>query len=156
MNGFGCAGELSSLDNGFTACLDRARSMIPLLRSAPDRIDAKNELTPHILNAMFDAGLFELLLPKTYGGAELKPAEFIQCVEAIAQGDAAGAGCMNQGSRCSMAAAYASPRCGVGGVGWQARRAGLGPRARRHGNPNKGGWRVTGTWTFSSGSRHAT
>ncbi len=154
-DGVGIEG-LSVADNTFAACLDRARSLIPLLRSAADRIDAANELPADVLDTMFDAGLFKLLLPKTFGGAELKPTEFIQCVEAIAQGDASAAWCMNQGSGCSMAAAFARPD--VANEVWGGKRdvlawgQGHGAKAIRI----AGGWRVTGTWTFGSGSRHAT
>ena len=137
-------------------CLLRAKSLIPLLQSAADRIDAQTELPPDVLDAMFDAGMFKLLLPRVYGGYELAPTDYIQCVEAIAQGDASAAWCMNQGSGCSMASAYVAPEVAMevwGGkrdvVAW-----GQGPGAKAV--RAAGGWRVTGTWSFASGSRHAT
>ena len=105
---------------------------------------------------MFDAGMFKLLLlPLAYGGYELKPADFIQCVEAIAQGDASVAWCMNQGSGCSMASAWLAPD--VAREVWGGKRDvlawGQGPNARAVRAP--GGWRLTGNWSFASGSRHA-
>ena len=63
---------------------------------------------------------------------------------------------MNQGSGCSMSSAYMEPE-------WAAhvfadRRAvlawGQGPGAKAI--RTEGGWRVTGVWTFASGSRHST
>jgi alkylation response protein AidB-like acyl-CoA dehydrogenase len=138
------------------ACIARARALIPLLQAAADRIDAKNELPPDVLDAMFDAGMFKLLLPRAYGGSELKPIDFIQCVEAIAQGDASVAWCMNQGSGCSMASAYMEPD--VAREIWGGRRDvvawGQGPGAKAF--RAEGGWLVTGTGSFASGSRHAT
>ncbi|MDR3533697.1 MAG: acyl-CoA dehydrogenase family protein [Rhodopila sp.] len=119
-------------------------------------MDAMTELPPDVLDAMFDAGMFKLLLPRAYGGAELKPTDFIQCVEAIAQGDASAAWCMNQASGCSMSAAYVAPA--VAREVWGGKRDvlawGQGPGAKAI--RADGGWRVTGTWTFGSGSRHAT
>jgi indole-3-acetate monooxygenase len=100
--------------------------------------------------------MFKLLLPRAFGGYELKPIDFIQCVEAIAEGDASVAWCMNQGFGCSMAAAYMASE--VAGEIWGGARdvvawgQGPGAKARR----TEGGWRVTGTWRFASGSRHAT
>jgi indole-3-acetate monooxygenase len=139
-----------------TACLTRARGLIPLLRDAADRIEAAAELPADVLDAMFDAGMFKLLLPRAFGGFELAPLEYIQCVEAIAEGDASAAWCMNQGSGCSMASAYVAPAVAReiwGGprdvVAW-----GQGPGAKAV--RAEGGWRVTGTWSFASGSRHAT
>src|SRR5277367_4780452 len=109
MNDLAGADPTAALDEVGAACIARARGLIPLLRSAADRIDATNELPPDVLDAMFDAGMFKLLLPRAFGGSELKPLDFIQCVEAIAEGDASVAWCMNQGSGCSMAAAYMEP-----------------------------------------------
>jgi alkylation response protein AidB-like acyl-CoA dehydrogenase len=156
MNDLAGADTTAPLDDTGSACIARARGLIPLLRSAADRIDANNELPPDVLDAMFGAGMFKLLLPRAIGGYELKPTDFIQCVEAIAEGDASAAWCMNQASGCSMAAAYLSPKVALeiyGGrrdvVAW-----GQGPGAKAI--RTDGGWRVTGTWSFASGSRHAT
>ena len=138
------------------ACIARAKALIPLLQAEARAIEAKYELTPAVLDAMHDAGLFRLLIPRVYGGFELKPSDYVQCVEAIAQGDASTAWCMNQGSGCSMSSAYLDPdvaREVFGGkrdvLAW-----GQGPGAKAI--RADGGWRVTGSWSFMSGSRHAT
>jgi alkylation response protein AidB-like acyl-CoA dehydrogenase len=134
----------------------RARQLAPLLDAAAPRIDAARELPPDVLDAMHAAGMFRLLVPRSIGGAELDPATYIQCVEAIASGDASVAWCMNQGSGCSMSAGYLAPdiaREVFGGerdvLAW-----GMGPGAKAI--RAEGGWRITGTWAFASGSRHAT
>lgn len=142
--------------NTGAACIAQARALIPLLQAAAPRIEATYELPPDVLDAMHDAGLFRLLLPKVYGGFELAPFDYVQCVEAIAQGDASVAWCMNQGSGCSMSAAYVAPE--IAREVWGGKRDvlawGQGPGARA--TRTQGGWRVTGTWSFASGSRHAT
>jgi alkylation response protein AidB-like acyl-CoA dehydrogenase len=139
-----------------TNYIARARAIAPLLEAAAPRIDAARALPSDVLDAMHGAGMFRLLVPRSIGGAELDPAIYIQCVEAIAAGDASVAWCMNQGSGCSMSAGYLAPdiaREVFGGerdvLAW-----GMGPGAKaiRAG----GGWRITGTWAFASGSRHAT
>ncbi|HUB14396.1 MAG TPA: acyl-CoA dehydrogenase family protein [Acetobacteraceae bacterium] len=134
----------------------RAQALIPLLQQAAPRIDAARELPPDVLEGMFSAGLFRLLVPHSCGGAELDPATFVQCVEAIAMGDASAAWCMNQGAVSMMAAAYmslAAARAAFGGerdvLAW-----GYGPNGRAM--RVDGGWRITGKWSFASGSRHAT
>jgi indole-3-acetate monooxygenase len=146
----------ATLDDIGAACLVRARKLIPVLQAAAGRIDAGNELPPDVLDAMFEAGTFKLLLPRAFGGYELRPADYIRCVEAIAEGDASAAWCMNQGSGCSMASAYMEPD--IAREIWGGRRDvvawGQGPGAKAI--RTDGGWRVTGTWSFASGSRHAT
>jgi len=139
-----------------TDYIARARKLAPLLSAAAPRIDAARELPTDVLDAMHAAGMFRLLVPRSIGGAELDPATYIQCVEAIASGDASVAWCMNQGSGCSMSAGYLAPdvaREVFGGerdvLAW-----GMGPGAKAI--RTDGGWRITGTWSFASGSRHAT
>ncbi len=134
----------------------RARKLAPLLTAAAPRIDVACELPGDVLDAMHADGMFRLLVPRSLGGAELDPATYIQCVEAIASGDASVAWCMNQGSGCSLSAAYLEPAAArevFGGkrdvLAW-----GQGPGAKAI--RTDGGWRVSGTWAFASGSRHAT
>jgi alkylation response protein AidB-like acyl-CoA dehydrogenase len=134
----------------------RARALIPLLQQAAPRIDAARELPSDVLDAMFAAGMFRLLVPHSCGGAELEPAAYVQCVEAIAMGDASAAWCMNQGAVSMMSAAYMgldAAREAFGGVrdvlAW-----GYGPNGKAM--RVEGGWRVTGKWSFASGSRHST
>ena len=150
-------GEAGATDNP----IGRAQALIPLLQQAAPRIDAARELPPDVLDGMFSTGMFStgmfrLLVPRSCGGAELDPATFVQCVEAIAMGDASAAWCMNQGAVSMMAAAYMpldAARDAFGGerdvLAW-----GYGPNGRAM--RVDGGWRVTGKWSFASGSRHAT
>jgi indole-3-acetate monooxygenase len=137
-------------------CIARARKLAPLLAEAAPRIDAARELPPDVLDAMHGAGMFRLLVPHSIGGAELDPASYIQCVEAIAGGDASVAWCMNQGSGCSMSAGYLEPKVAreVFGGDRDVLAWGMGPGAKAI--RTDGGWRITGTWAFASGSRHAT
>src|ERR1700758_2491816 len=87
----------------------RARTLTPLLAAAAPRIDAARELPRDVLDAMHAASMFRLLVPRSLGGSELDPVTYVQCVEAIAAGDASVAWCMNQGSGCSMSAGYLQP-----------------------------------------------
>lgn len=148
--------QLSAPTGAGNSPLARARALIPLLQQAASRIDAARELPSDVLDGMFSAGLFRLLVPRSCGGAELEPAIFVQCVEAIAMGDASAAWCMNQGAVSMMSAAYMpleAARAAFGGeredLAW-----GYGPNGRAV--RVDGGWRVTGQWSFASGSRHST
>ena len=133
----------------------RARTLIPLLAAAGPRIDAGRELPPEVVDAMHANRMFRLLVPRSLGGEELDPATYIQAVEAIAMGDGSAAWCMNQGSGCSMTAAYLDPPIAreVFGAPRDVLAWGQG-RTRAVKAP--GGWRVTGTSHFASGSRHST
>jgi len=134
----------------------RARRLAPLLAAAAARIDAARELPPDVLDAMHAEGMFRLLVPRSVGGAELDPATYVQCVEAIAGGDASVAWCMNQGSGCSMSAGYLAPEVAreIFGGARDVLAWGMGPGARAI--RVEGGWCISGNWAFASGSRHAT
>ncbi len=138
--------------------ISRAHALRPLLESAGPQIDAGCELPADVLDALFEARLFRMLLPHTFGGAELEPATFFQVVSEIAAGDASAAWCISQSAGCSMSAAYMDPAAAHRVFG-DARAAvawgySLGPQCRA--TPVKGGWQISGTWGFGSGNRHAT
>jgi alkylation response protein AidB-like acyl-CoA dehydrogenase len=132
-----------------------ARKLAPLLAAAAPRIEAACELPTDVLDAMHAHRMFRLLVPRSVGGAELDPATYIQCVEAIAGGDASVAWCMNQGSGCSLSAAYLTAEVAreVFGGARDVLAWGQGPDAMAI--STAGGWRISGTWSFASGSRHA-
>jgi alkylation response protein AidB-like acyl-CoA dehydrogenase len=139
-------------------CIARARQLAPTIAAAAERIETSRELPPELVSALHDARLFHMLVPRSLGGLEVSPVEYIQAIEEIAKADASTAWCVAQTSVCSTIAASLKPETGReiyvkdphGVLAW--------------GPPNKsgravaadGGVRVTGTWQFASGSRHAT
>ena len=83
--------------------------MRPLIEGAAPAIERDRALPQELRAALHDAGLFRLLLPRSYGGEEVEPATFVAAVEEIAKADASTAWCVAQGSGCSLAAAYLEP-----------------------------------------------
>jgi alkylation response protein AidB-like acyl-CoA dehydrogenase len=96
-----------------------------------------------------------LLLPRSLGGVELLPADFVPVIEEIAKSDASTAWCLNQASGCSMTAAYLKPEaaCEIFGGPRGILAWGPGPGTAR---VVDGGYRVTASWSFASGSHNAT
>ncbi|MBX6376465.1 MAG: acyl-CoA dehydrogenase family protein, partial [Acetobacteraceae bacterium] len=137
--------------------IERARSLVPLLDSAGPRIEAARELPPDVLEALFEADLFRVLLPRSLGGAELALRDFVVLTETVARGDASTAWCLCQGAVSAMSVAtYLEPAVTAelfdgprAVLAWGARH----DRARAV--PVEGGHRITGEWGFASGSRHA-
>jgi alkylation response protein AidB-like acyl-CoA dehydrogenase len=137
--------------------VSRARALAPVIAAAADRIEAAAELPADLLDALHEAALFRALLPRSQGGDEARPADFVRMMETIAAADASTAWCIGQNSGCSMAAAYLDPVVARKIWGDDPRAAlawGAGPQGKAHVVP--GGYRVTGTWEFASGGRHAT
>ena len=138
-----------------TEYLERARAFVPELAAAAAEIERRRELPEPVVAAMVERGFFRMLLPHSLGGAELPPAPYVRVVEEIAKGDASAAWCLNQGAGCSMTAAYLDPAAAKEVFG--------GPRGILAWGPGpgkarivEGGYRVTATWSFASGSHNAT
>jgi indole-3-acetate monooxygenase len=147
--------QQTTADNLGLEFLQRARDFVPELAAAAAAIERQRELPESVVAAMVERGFFRMLVPRSVGGAELLPAPYVRVVEEIAKADASAAWCLNQGAGCSMTAAYLEPEAAreiFGGphgiLAW-----GPGPgKAQRV----KGGYRVTATWSFASGSHNAT
>ena len=138
-----------------TDYLARAKELAPRIAAAAPQIESGRQIPDDLVAALHDAGLFRMLLPRSLGGAELPPAEFVQALEEIAKADASTAWCIGQISgACTIAAS----------LDHDAAREIFAPGALLAvGPPNAsgkavvapGGYRVSGTWQYASGSRHA-
>src|SRR4051794_12408372 len=87
----------------------RVREMAPMLDAASGEIDRRRELPERVVDALIERGLFRLLLPRSLGGAELLPAQYVPVIEELAKHNASTAWCVNQNSGCSMTAAHLAP-----------------------------------------------
>src|SRR5919204_727567 len=137
--------------------LERARALAPSVAAHADRIEAERRIVEPLLTQLHDAGLFRMLLPRALGGAELDPPAFTRVIEEVSKNDASTAWCLCQTAGCSMVAAYLrhdiartifgdNPR---GVLAW-------GPHRDARAVSVPGGYRVSGTCSFASGSRHPT
>jgi alkylation response protein AidB-like acyl-CoA dehydrogenase len=136
--------------------LARARALAPLIEAAAPRIEAARAFPPDVLAALHDAGMFRLLLPRSIGGAELDLPSFVRVIEILASGDASVAWCVGQGGGCAMAAAYVAPEIAREIFGDRQAVLSWGPPATGPARAlaAEGGYRLTGTWSFASGSPH--
>jgi alkylation response protein AidB-like acyl-CoA dehydrogenase len=127
-----------------------------LIAATADRIEADCEIPADLLATLHEARLFRTLLPRSLGGDETPPADYVRMMELIAAADASTAWCIGQTSGCSMAAAYMSHEAAqhIWGGPDAALAWGSGPQGRAA--RVDGGYRVTGRWDFASGSRNAT
>jgi alkylation response protein AidB-like acyl-CoA dehydrogenase len=137
-------------------CLARVRSVMPRLREAGDRIEAERRVPPDVMGVLHDARLFRMTLPRSLGGDEATLRELTEATELIASVDGSTAWCLGQGSGCAMTSvlldAAISQRVFGPADAILAWGAGIQGRAIA----TKGGYRVTGRWSFASGSRAAT
>jgi alkylation response protein AidB-like acyl-CoA dehydrogenase len=136
--------------------LDAARKLAPMIRSCADQSESDRELPQPLFEALADAGLFLMSLPRSLGGAELDLPAYVQVLEEIGRADASAGWIVNQ---CAVFATYAArmPRDVARSIWIDTPRSIVAntplPTAQAVVVP--GGYRVTGRQGFSSGCRHA-
>ncbi|HEY3067067.1 MAG TPA: acyl-CoA dehydrogenase family protein [Methylomirabilota bacterium] len=139
-----------------TAALEAALKLAPQIRSSAEEIEAQRELPRALFEALADAGLFHLALPRALGCPELDLPTYVQVIEELGKADASTGWVVNQ---CAIFATYAArmprdvaralwidtPRSVVANTPLPSATAVVVP----------GGYRVTGRQGFSTGCRHA-
>ena len=145
------------LSNSYSeTALANARTVAPILNDASAEIEKERSLTPAVLDAMHDAQLFRLTLPQRDNGFELPVPALAQVAEIIAGADASAGWCLGQAFGCAMSAAFMdeTPAKEVFGSREAVLAWGAGVQGRM--DATDGGYLVSGTWRFASGSHHAT
>ena len=136
--------------------VQRAQALAPLIAAEAEPGERARRLTDVAMDALHAAQMFRLLLPRPLDGAELDPVTFVRVIEEVAKADGSAAWCLCQAAGCAMTAAYLSPERAreIFGPPRAVLAWGPGPDARAV--AVDGGYRVNGTWSFASGSPHAT
>ena len=147
---------LMTVQSGVSEYLAAVHRLGPLITEQRRSFDQERRIPEAVFAALADAGLFRLYLPKTLGGPELSPFEFMQIVEAASALDGSVGWLVGNGGGMSRIGGYlhesavrdwfADPRAFIasatGAVGTAERAS--------------GGYRVSGRWPFGSGAHHAT
>jgi alkylation response protein AidB-like acyl-CoA dehydrogenase len=136
--------------------LDRARALVPHVSESAVEIERERRLPATLLDALHEARLFRMLLPRSQGGLETDPVSFFEVIEAIATADASTAWCLSQGGGCAMTGAYLDPQVARRVFGDPRAVLAWGPGPKAKAIATEDGYRVTGAWSFASGGRHAT
>jgi alkylation response protein AidB-like acyl-CoA dehydrogenase len=134
--------------------VERARALAPLISSEADEIERTRRLTPAVVSALIENGLYKSLQPQSTGGAEAPLEVFMQMLEEVAKADASTAWCLGQCSVCAMTAAYLDPETALevfgpadGILAWGAIAGDV--------QAVPGGYIANRRWDFASGSRQA-
>lgn len=136
--------------------VERIARIAELVESAGARNEAAGRLVPEVVDSLHAQGLFRMLLPRAYGGEEIDLVTWFRALEALGKLDASTAWCVGQINGCATTASGVSPA--VARTIWGDPRAALswGPPVTSRAIAEPNGHRVSGEWTMSSGSRHAT
>jgi indole-3-acetate monooxygenase len=136
--------------------VERIGRIAELIEASGDHNEALGRLSPQVVDKLHEQRLFRMLLPRAYGGEEIDLVTWFRALEALGKLDASTAWCVCQINGCAMTSAAADPV--VARTIWGDRRAALswGPFVKARAVETDGGHLLSGEWTLSSGSRHAT
>ncbi len=136
--------------------LEAAKKLAPMIRASADEIEAARELPRPLFEAIADAGLFLMAVPRALGGTEIDLPLHVLAVEELGKADASTAWAVNQGATFGTFAAYMQPDA-VRDIWINVPRSVVSntpaPTGKAVVVPD--GFRVTGHHGFSTGCRHA-
>src|SRR6266849_10659423 len=135
---------------GDARVIARAEAVRPMGAAAANEIERARRLPAALLDALHEAELFRLLLPRPSNGIETDPVTFFRVTDTIAQADASTAWCLSQAGGCAMSAAYLDLPVAQAIFGNDPRAVlawGPGPKVRAV--EREGGYKVTGVWSFA-------
>jgi indole-3-acetate monooxygenase len=133
-----------------------ALNLVPLIRARRDELETARRVPPPLVQAIAEAGLFQLHLPRSMGGPELPPLTTFRVIEEFSRVDGSVGWCtMIANGACFFVSRL---RTEVGrelfGQPPDVRIAGsLRPEGKAY--KVEGGYRVQGRWDFASGIDHA-
>jgi alkylation response protein AidB-like acyl-CoA dehydrogenase len=132
-----------------------ALAMGPLIREQADEIERGRRLTPPVVDAMKQAGIFGMAMPREWGGAELDPLEEIRVIETLSRFDGSVGWCAFIGAAGGQWSSW---------LGQDAARqlfhdvsAAFAASVLFAGKAHRvdKGYLVTGRWPFASGCQHS-
>jgi alkylation response protein AidB-like acyl-CoA dehydrogenase len=147
---------MTTADASIRSPLDAARRLAPSIRKHAEEIEETRELPRAVFEALADAGLFQMLVPRSLGGQELDLPTYVGVIEELGKADASTAWAINQGgvfaTHCTVVSRdvarqvwVETPRSVVANIATPT----------LTGIPIDGGYRVSGQGSFSTGSRHS-
>ncbi len=148
-NGTATAGAVPSAVIGLEAVARQAGE-----RSA--EIEAARRLPRDLVDDLVATGVFRQWVPRAYGGAECGVWDALTSIETVARQDGSTGWCVMIGSTSALVAGFLEPDWGRAIFGDPAAIAGGYAMPMGTAVPVEGGLRVSGRWSWGSGTSHCT
>lgn len=134
----------------------RATTLVPLIREHAVKSSEERRVVPEVMDALEEAGLFKLLVPRRFGGLETNLRTMLECVAEAGRGDGSTAWAVALLNVCTWFSTtfsdeaqeemFSTPdakACGIFSPPLKSERV-------------DGGYLISGRWAYSSGSFAAT
>ena len=136
-----------------TEALAVARALRGVIEAEADAVDEATTLTPRVVEAITESGLFKLTTPREFGGVEAHPSTIIDVCEEMAFADGSVGWAYAQNITVGAYAAYVAPEFGRKLAAARTAAGMFAPMGIAV--PADGGYRVSGSYKFGSGSSYA-
>ena len=141
---------------GPSAAIDAARALAPQIQGFAEEIERSRRLPLPLVEAVAQAGLFRLWVPRALGGEEADPMTLVRVVEEVSRADGSVGWCVAIGGGSGVFGGYLPSDSAreIYGSDPNVRMAGA---FRPFGEAVvvDGGYRVTGRWPLGSGCQHS-
>jgi alkylation response protein AidB-like acyl-CoA dehydrogenase len=137
--------------------LSLVQGLEPLIRAHADEAERNRRLSPVVVTALAEAGIFRMYTPRTLGGFEIEPLTFYRVVEAIARIDGSTGWCVFIAACNALLGAFLADEAAEDVFGTDPHSIVAGvvhPYGRAVVSVD--GYRVTGHWSYASGCQHST
>jgi alkylation response protein AidB-like acyl-CoA dehydrogenase len=133
----------------------RARALAPAIEAVADEIETLQDFPEPLITSLHESKLFRLLLPRSVGGEQVEPWIYTAVIEEIARHDGSLGWNMFVANSSTLIAPFISLEAAQAIYGDPRGLISWGPPNQHRLQAVPGGYRVTGEWHFSSGSRQA-
>jgi indole-3-acetate monooxygenase len=136
--------------------VDRSREVAAVAQQHRDESEESRRLAPPVVAALESSGLNALVAPSSLGGLAARPSTLVEVVETIARADASTAWCAGIGAGSNFLSALIDETA-ARQVFADVTRGGAGPfsPSGQAEEDDRGGYRVTGRWPYSSNCQQA-
>ncbi len=136
-----------------TDLLSAARDLRAPIEAEADQVEERRGMTPPIVDALVESGLFRLLVPEALGGFEADPSTILDVCEELSYADGSVGWAFAQNTTVLAYAAYLDPELALPLVRSRAGAGHFAPLGVAHKEAH--GFRVSGSFQFGSGCGHA-
>ncbi len=130
-----------------------ARSLRELIESEADQVEKSLGMTPPIVDALVESGLFRLLVPEALGGFEADPSTILDVCEELSYADGSVGWAYAQNTSVLGYSAYLDPEFALPLARSRAGAGQFAPLGVVH--KQRDGFRVSGRFQFGSGCSHS-
>ena len=142
-------------DQDRSSPIARARDLKAAIAAASDAIESGRRLPEPLMARLHESRLLRMLLPRAVGGDQIAPASYLLAVEEVARHDGSTGWIVFVANSCALIAAYLDPAAARTVFGDPRSTVAWGPPNGSRATAVAGGYRVSGSWDFASGCRHA-